>query len=181
MSEKELQHLTRTELLEILLEREKENIALRAQVKELQAKLDDKLLTIDKVGSIAQASLVLNGIFEAAEASCQQYIQNVQLRSARQEQVERQRELESKAQAAALLQETKRKCDQLEQQTALRCQKMEAQADLLVEKKWAQISQRLNDLYASHQGLLELVNLGVNLMPKRGEDDAQRRSSETHD
>ena len=181
MSEKELQHLTRTELLEILLEREKENIALRAQVKELQEKLDDKVLTIDKVGSIAQASLVLNGIFEAAEASCQQYIQNVQLRSARQDQINQQREKESRAQAAALLQQTRQKCQLLEQQTAARCQQMEARADAVVEEKWANISKRLTDLYDSHQGLLELVNLGVNLIPKRGEDDAQGRASETHD
>lgn len=180
MSEKELQHLTRTELLEILLEREKENIALRAQVQELQAKLDDKLLTIDKVGSIAQASLVLNGIFEAAEASCQQYIQNVHSRSAKQDEINRQRDRESRAQAAALLQEARQKCQQMEQQTAARCQQMEARADAVVEEKWESISKRLTDLYASHQGLLELVNLGVNLVPKRGEDDAQGRTAETH-
>ena len=179
MSEKELQHLTRTELLEILLEREKENIALQEQVKLLRHKLDDRMITIDKAGSIAQASLVLNGMFEAAEASCAQYIENIRARSARQDQINQLRNDESRAQAAALLQQTKLRCRQMEQETAARCQQMESDADRRVEQKWAEISTRLTDLYASYQGLMDLVNLGVNLVPKRGEDDAAHRTSKT--
>ena len=179
MSDKELQRLSRTEMLEILLEREQENIALRAQVKELQEKLDDRTLTISKVGSIAQASLVLNGIFEAAEASCTQYIENIRLRSSQQEEINARRDRESRMQAAALLQKTRMQCQQLEQDTALRCRQREQQADARVEMKWAEISKRLTDLYASHQGLLDLVNMGLNLVPKRGEDDAAHRTSET--
>lgn len=82
-------------------------------------------------------------------------------------------------QAAALLQKTRMQCQQLEQDTALRCRQREQQADARVEMKWAEISKRLTDLYASHQGLLDLVNMGLNLVPKRGEDDAAHRTSET--
>ncbi len=77
MTGKDLQKLTRQDLLELLLEAEKENDSLRAEVESLRAEVADKQLVISKVGSIAEASLLLNGVFTAAQAAADQYVMNV--------------------------------------------------------------------------------------------------------
>lgn len=77
MTEKELQKLTRQDLLELLLEAERENESLRDEVETLRAEAADKRLLLEKVGSIAEASLLVNGVFSAAQAAADQYVLNV--------------------------------------------------------------------------------------------------------
>ena len=77
MTEKDLRKLTRQDLLELLLEAEKENETLRAEVETLRAEAADKRLLLSKVGSIAEASLLLNEVFSAAQAAADQYVLNV--------------------------------------------------------------------------------------------------------
>ena len=77
MTEKELQKLTRQDLLELLLEAERENETLRDEVETLRAEAADKRLLLEKVGSIAEASLLVNGVFSAAQAAADQYVLNV--------------------------------------------------------------------------------------------------------
>ena len=66
MTDKELRKLNRSALLEMLVEQSRENDRLRAQVDELQRLLSDRQLKINQAGSIAEASLQLNQVFEAA-------------------------------------------------------------------------------------------------------------------
>ena len=87
MTEKELRKLNRAELLEMLIAQSKEVEELRAQVSELKKKLDDREICLDQAGSIAEASVLLNGVFEAAQAAAQQYLENIQMLSGRQEQI----------------------------------------------------------------------------------------------
>ena len=42
-------------------------------------------MTIDDAGSIAEAALQVNGVFEAAQKACEQYIDNIKNLSKRQE------------------------------------------------------------------------------------------------
>ncbi len=79
MINQDLRKLTRAELLELLIEQTIENERLREQVRDMQEKLLDKRLVCDEAGSIAEAAMKLNGIFEAAQAACDQYIENVKL------------------------------------------------------------------------------------------------------
>ncbi len=77
MTEKELHKLKRGELLEMMLAQSREIDALRARVSELEEKLADREIRIRESGSIAEAALKINGIFEAAQAAADQYIENV--------------------------------------------------------------------------------------------------------
>ncbi len=77
MTDRELKKLSRAELLELLLEESKENEKLRAQVKEMEEQLKDRRILLGQAGSIAEAALRLNGVFEAAEAAAAQYVENV--------------------------------------------------------------------------------------------------------
>lgn len=77
MTDKELRKLTRAELLELLLAESKENRKLRAQIKELNEKLASREIEISNAGSLAEAALRLNGVFEAADQAARQYLENV--------------------------------------------------------------------------------------------------------
>lgn len=77
MTAKELKKLNRTKLLKLLLEVQKENESLREEVDALKAQLEDKQIAIRSAGSIAEASLKLSGIFDAAQKAADLYLQNV--------------------------------------------------------------------------------------------------------
>ena len=77
MTDKELKKLSRAELLELLLIQTKEVDRLQKELDETKAKLEDKTIKIDNAGSIAEAALKLNGVFEAAQKAAQQYIDNM--------------------------------------------------------------------------------------------------------
>lgn len=78
MTAKELKKLKRSELLEMLLARTEEVERLRAELDEAQKKLDDRAIVLENSGSIAEAALKLNGVFEAAEKAAKQYLENIE-------------------------------------------------------------------------------------------------------
>ena len=77
MTEQELKKLRRGDLLEILLDLSKENEVLRAQLDKARAQLTSRTIAVEKSGSLAEAALELNGIFQAADAAAKQYLDNV--------------------------------------------------------------------------------------------------------
>ena len=80
MTAKELKRLRRSDLLEMLLDLSKENQALRQELAKARQQLQDRTIRIQESGSLAEAALRLNGVFEAAQAACQQYEENLRLR-----------------------------------------------------------------------------------------------------
>ena len=80
MTDKQLRKLSRIELLEMLIQHSKEITRLQEQLEEAHELLEDKYIAIDNAGSIAEASLQINGVFSAAQQAADQYLQNVSLR-----------------------------------------------------------------------------------------------------
>ena len=89
MKDKELRHLSRSELLEMLLVQVDENKKLKMQLNEMQAQLDNRQILMNEAGSIAEAALQLNGVFEAAQNAAAQYLENIRRLS---EETERNQE-----------------------------------------------------------------------------------------
>ena len=77
MTDRELKKLGRTELLELLLKESRENERLRAQLREANEELSSRRIEIANAGSIAEAALALNGVFQAAQQAADQYLENV--------------------------------------------------------------------------------------------------------
>ena len=77
MTDKEMKRLSRAELLELLLIQTKETECLEKKLEEVEAKLTDRQLQIEKAGDLAHAALAINGVMEAAQAAAQQYLDNV--------------------------------------------------------------------------------------------------------
>ena len=86
MTQRELQRLSRAELLELLLETTKENEKLRKQLEQASIALADRVICMEKAGSIAEAAMALNRVFEAAQAACDQYTQSVMRQCGAQQQ-----------------------------------------------------------------------------------------------
>lgn len=68
---------SRAELLKLLEAKERENEQLRIQLSEAEAQLADRKIAISQAGSIAEAALQLNGVFEAAQAAADEYLETI--------------------------------------------------------------------------------------------------------
>ena len=77
MTDKELQKLSRTELLELLLVQSKELEKANIELENLRQQLQKREITLSQSGNIAEAALKLTGIFESAQAAADLYLENV--------------------------------------------------------------------------------------------------------
>lgn len=122
MKEQELKKLKRIDLLTLLIEQCEENQRLKQQLEQAQRKLEERRIVIEKAGSIAQAALQLNGVFEVAENAAKQYLESIQQLQKEQEQLSAKLEEQSKEKARKMLQETEEKCRILEEQVRQKAQ-----------------------------------------------------------
>ncbi len=123
MTNKELRKLSRAELIDILFELQTQNENLTAENRELAAQLESRQLQITEAGSIAEAALRLNGVFEAAQAAADQYVRCTK---------------DSLTIAERTLAAAKRQADTLVQEATAQAQKLLADADARLESSWSQ-------------------------------------------
>ncbi|MCD8022762.1 MAG: hypothetical protein LUF30_07270 [Lachnospiraceae bacterium] len=79
MADKELRRMSRAELIEIIYALQQNEKAIRSQNDELTRQLEDKILRIENAGSIAEAALSLNRVFEDAQKAADQYLDSVRM------------------------------------------------------------------------------------------------------
>ena len=96
MTDKELQRLRREDLLQILIGQQKQIQDLTEALDSAEHALADRKIKLEQAGSIAEASLQLNGVFEAAQRAADDYL------------------TQAKEQADALLAQAKEKLDAAE-------------------------------------------------------------------
>ena len=77
MTEKELRKLNRTELLEMLIAQSKRLNRVEEELSAVQKELERRKIAITTSGSLAEAALKLNGIFEAADQAAAQYLDSL--------------------------------------------------------------------------------------------------------
>lgn len=147
MTERELRRLSRKDLLEMIIEQKKELEALKLELEEARKALQNREIMLNEAGSIAIAALQINGIFEAAQAAGQQYLENIQKLNERQALICAKRDADSKAEADRLLKET-----------AERCREMEEEAKQKSHAYWLEVSRRLQSFYDTHQELKQLLS-----------------------
>lgn len=151
MTEKELRRLSRTDLLELLLAQRRENEQLRCILDQTQAQLADRTIQIDNAGSIAEASLQLSGIFNAAQDSCQYYLDNIKLLSERQNEI----------------------CQQMEAETKEKCDRMVAEAEAKAQACWDNCSAKIKQLVDSFEGLQQAIDVYSAIHHKPSEPTSQ--------
>lgn len=125
MTGKELRKLGRSQLLELLVAQAKEMEGLKERLAEAEAQLAKRQIAIDEAGSIAEASLALSGIFEAAEEAAAQYVENIRELSGRQQKVYIKKEEENRKKADAILKKAQRGADLIVNSAREECRRME--------------------------------------------------------
>lgn len=123
MTDKELKRLSRKELLEMLILQTEENEKLRFEVERLTASLQDRQIAIGNAGSIADAALQLNGVFEAAQKAADQYVENLRQMQQRQDVI-----------AQKLENDAKKRADEIIAEANLQSKQIREEADLYVKK-----------------------------------------------
>lgn len=94
MTDKELRRLSRSELIDIIYELQKQNQQKDAAYQELQNELEKKTLILSEAGSIAEAALQINDVFKAAQAAADQYVLSVEAMSGEAEKTVAEARLE---------------------------------------------------------------------------------------
>ena len=74
-----LRKLNKLQLLELLARQEKELQDLRTTLAERDAELERRALIMQEAGSIAEAALRLNDVFEAAQRAADQYLESIKV------------------------------------------------------------------------------------------------------
>lgn len=142
-------------------EYEKEIIGLKEELEQARKALKSREIAIDEAGSIAVAALQINGVFEAAQAAGQQYIDNIRSLSERQAGICARRNAENQAEVDRRLRETEAKCVEMESACKRKCEAMEAEARQKSESYWTEVSHRLQSFYDNHQELKKLLHFSI--------------------
>ena len=149
LSDKELQKLKRGELLEILLEQSRDNDALRQRVEayeqeiiSLKEQLESREIHIKEAGNLAEASMKLNGVFEAAQSAAAQYLENLQKLYEKEKYEIDGKEEALTTKCAAIIQATEIRCDVLRQEAKKRCAEMEETTKRKCDEMLAEAEQK---------------------------------------
>lgn len=145
-------NLSKNEMMMVMHDQEQEIEKLKGEVADLQAKLDGYEIKVDESGTLAEASAKISGLFEAAQATVETYIENMKKRDARSEEI---------------LADVERQAEQIISEAEEVARKRLAAADNEIDEKWAVIESRLLVMYESHKGLQELVESGIFTIPGR--------------
>ncbi|WP_295096051.1 hypothetical protein [Ruminococcus sp.] len=103
MTDKEFKHLKRSDLIYIISEYQKKQEELLKENEALRKKLKDKEYKMSSAGSLAEISAKLNGLFEAAQQTADDYISQLEGTSLE----------EAKKKADAIIREAEEKAKQI--------------------------------------------------------------------
>ena len=136
MKQPDLRGLSRSDLLEILIQQAEELEQLRKENAEYRQQLQEKKLALDEAGSIAEAALKVSGIFDAAQQASARYLESIELLTAK-----KQADADT---ARQLLEETQAKCSAMWADTNKRCEKMLEKAKRDSMDYWIRVSKKVN-------------------------------------
>ena len=156
MDDKDLRHLGRAELIEIVYEQQKRLEQAEARVAELQESLGKRDLDISSAGSIADAALKVNHVFEAAQAAADQYLGSIK---AATDGVKERLEL-AELRRRATVQEAERKADEIVREAEAKAQVIVDTAETQAAEKWQLFERRARELIESNEQLRALLERG---------------------
>lgn len=166
MTDDQLRKLNRSDLLELLIAQGKEMEVLRRQMRQAEEELNCRRICLEEAGSIAEASLRLNGVFQAAQTAADLYLESVRAKCEETESRCSELEAGSAEEARRIMAEAEERASALERETEAACRRMVAQAEKESQEYWLEVSRRLEKFYDEHIGLREL--LSVDKLKRKG-------------
>lgn len=129
MIHKELKHLSRRELVDIIYQLKKNEQQLQEEVQSLKDQLQDKRIRISMAGSVADAAVSITNVFATAQMTADLYLQEI----------------------ACMKEETERECAQKIEAAETRVKEVLADG----EKKFAYLKAHYKNEYLKWQQLQE--------------------------
>ena len=158
MAGKELRHMSRGELIDVIYALKKQQEELAAENEELRQQLSQRELKLQKAGSIAEAAMSLNQVFEAAQQAADQYLQSVYANCGDAEEMAKGILADANAQAQNTLEEARRQSETLlsqakaeKAQTEKECQDLRQKTEEETKARWEAFERRVGDLFMSYQ------------------------------
>ena len=140
MTDKDLRHLSRAELLDILYEQQKRYEDSLAENQALRQQLEDRTLRIASAGSIA-------------EAAADQYLASVKAATAdmvqKTDEAQRQRE--------AILQDAKQQADKIVQDAQAQADRLLTESAAQIDARWTEFQKNADALIHAHDELRMLI------------------------
>ena len=156
MNDRELRRLGRADLIDIVYELRKRLEQSEAQVRELQGSLGKRDLDVASAGSIAEAALKVNHIFEDAQAAADQYLDSIKAATAgAKEHVEA-----AERRSQAVLEDAERQAAGIVREAEAKAEVIVGTAEMQASEKWAEFERRARQLVAANDELRSLVGGG---------------------
>lgn len=137
MPDRELRRMRRAELVEIILALKQTEDRLRAENAALSAQLQERQIHIENAGSIAQAALELNKVFEAAQAAADEYVASVRAANKNTDAAANALRAQAEAEAEQILAQAQTEAD---------CKAMLARTQQEIRQRWAAFDRRASEL-----------------------------------
>ena len=153
MTEKELRRLSRADLLEMLVDQSVELETVKKKLAAAEEALASRVIEINSAGSIAEAAIQVNGVFEAAQAAADQYLASVKAATA--EMV--QKTDEAQRQRETIMQDAKQQAGQIVQDAQAQADRILAEAGAQVDARWAEFQKNADALIHAHDELRSLI------------------------
>ena len=158
MAGKELRHMSRGELIDVIYALKKQQEELAAENEELRQRLSKRELKLQKAGSIAEAAMSLNQVFEAAQQAADQYLQSVYANCGDAEEMAKGILADANAQAQNTLEQARCQSETLlskaraeKAQTEQECQALRQKTEEETKARWEAFERRVGDLFMSYQ------------------------------
>ena len=117
--------------------------ALEKQTSGMQQRLENRAIAIEQAGTLAQASIELNGLLAAAQSTADQYLENIRSRMAEQDRLCAEIEAGARAEAEEKIRTAEEKCAQMLREAEEECEQMKYIAEEENRRKWSGLSEQL--------------------------------------
>ena len=141
MTDREFRRLTREDLLDIIYELQRRTQQLEQENETIRKQLSDRTVKLENAGSIAEAALALNGVFEAAQAAADQYLAQVHAANEQSQQLADRIVADAQRKATAIVQQA---------QQADRIRAMQGEG---AQQKWAELQEKTDTMLQSYEAL----------------------------
>ncbi len=187
LSDRDLRHLGKRDLIEIIYELKKIEEELNSQVADLSAKIEDRQIKLNEAGSIAEAAISVSNIFSVAQSAADEYLSAIQNSTENADKIVAEAEekaksivdsangeaqtivFEAELQAKSKIKETEKYCEdslkdfeQLMREklvlTEQSCQKKIDEADLVIAERWKTFNDNVQKVIAAQKELRQFTN-----------------------
>jgi hypothetical protein len=157
MTEKQMRSLGKTDLLTIMRKQEEEIERLGAENKTLSERLAQRALIMEDAGSIAEASLRIGGVMQAAQESANIYLESLRVMEAEYKGLLAKQEGESGRRAAEIIEEADRRAAEILREADRRAAARETLEKQTVDALWEDFKNRADQFLKAHAELGDMI------------------------